>query len=103
MQPVTDETDTYDTSSDVFNDIDRIMRRYNMNESSSWVNDGSFNTTRLISDSVSGVVLGTVGSVVTSVIIKKNQTKQGFESLKCTIGGQSVATYGDEFKVGVKE
>ena len=35
--------------------------------------------------------------------IKQNQTKHGFESLKCTIGGQSVATYGDVFKVGVKE
>ena len=63
---------------------------------------GGFNTARLASDSVAGVVLGTVGGVVTSNIIKKNQIKNGFEDLKCTINGQDVATYGDEFRVGVK-
>ena len=64
--------------------------------------EGNFNTARLISDSVAGVVLGTVGGVVTSSIVKKNQVKKGFESLKCTIGGQDIATYGDEFTIGLK-
>ncbi len=64
--------------------------------------DGNFNTARLASDSIAGVVLGTAGGVITSKIVKKNQIKNGFEELKCTIGGQVVATYGDEFTVGVK-
>ncbi|MFQ6739130.1 MAG: hypothetical protein ACLRFJ_00455 [Alphaproteobacteria bacterium] len=68
-----------------------------------WRNtDGSFNTARLASDSIAGVVLGTVGGVITSTIIKKHQVEDGFEDLKCTINGQSVAAYGDEFVVGIQ-
>ncbi|MFQ6739421.1 MAG: hypothetical protein ACLRFJ_02015 [Alphaproteobacteria bacterium] len=68
-----------------------------------WRNiDGSFNTARLASDSIAGVVLGTVGGVVTSSIIKKNQVEDGFEDIKCAIGGQSVASYGDQFSVGLQ-
>lgn len=63
---------------------------------------GNFNGARLASDSVAGVVLGTVGGVVTSNIIKKNQVKGGFESLQCTVGGQMVADYGDQFQVGIR-
>ncbi|MBO4583094.1 MAG: hypothetical protein J5714_03515 [Alphaproteobacteria bacterium] len=62
--------------------------------------DGNFNTARLVSDSVAGVVLGTVGGIVTSNLVKKAQVKQGFEDIGCYIGGQSVAGYGDEFTVG---
>ena len=62
--------------------------------------EGNFNTARLASDSIAGVVLGTVGGVVTSVIVKKNQIKKGFEAIQCAIGGQTVANYGDEFVVG---
>ena len=64
--------------------------------------DGNFNGARLASDSVAGVVLGTAGGLITSSVVKKNQIKNGFEDIKCTIGGQSVADYGDEFTVGVK-
>lgn len=71
--------------------------------SSVWKTDaGKFNTARLASDSIAGVVLGTAGGIITSKIVKKNQIKNGFEDLKCTIGGQVVATYGDEFTVSVK-
>lgn len=63
--------------------------------------EGNFNTARLISDSVAGVVLGTVGGVVTSTVIKKNQVEDGFEDLRCAIGGQNVAHWGDEFVVGI--
>ena len=62
--------------------------------------EGNFNTARLASDSIAGVVLGTVGGVVTSVVVKKNQIKKGFEAIQCAIGGQTVANYGDEFVVG---
>lgn len=68
-----------------------------------WKNeDGKFNTTRLVSDSVAAVVLGTTGGLVTSSVIKKNQVKKGFEDIRCVIGGQTVADWGDQFKVGVK-
>ena len=62
--------------------------------------DGNFNTARLASDSIAGVVLGTVGGIVTANIVKKSQVKQGFEDMKCSISGQSVASFGDEFTVG---
>ena len=72
-------------------------------ERSVWKNaDGKFNTTRLASDITAGVVLGTVGGVVTGVVIKKNQVKKGFEALHCTVGGQKVAAWGDEFSVGLR-
>ena len=64
--------------------------------------EGNFNTARLISDSVAGVVLGTVGGIVTSKLVKKNQLKKGFEDLYCAIGGQAVAEYGDDFTVGLR-
>lgn len=64
--------------------------------------DGSFNYARLASDSIAGVVLGTVGGIITSNVVKKNQIKGGFEDIMCTVGGQNVASWGDEFQVGVK-
>lgn len=71
-------------------------------EASVWKTaEGKFNTTRLATDLTAGVVLGTVGGVVTGVVIKKNQVKKGFEALHCTVGGQKVADWGDEFSVGL--
>ncbi len=68
-----------------------------------WKNeDGGFNTSRLVSDSVAGVVLGTAGGLITSSVVKKNQIKGGFEDIKCTVGGQVVAGFGDEFRVGIQ-
>lgn len=64
--------------------------------------EGKFNTARLASDSIAAVVLGTTGGVVTSTVMKKHQVEDGFESLNCTIGGQTVAGWGDEFRVGVQ-
>ncbi len=67
-----------------------------------WKNaDGSFNTARLASDSIAGVVLGTAGGLITSNIVKKNQIENGFEDIKCTIGGQNVAAWGDQFRIGI--
>lgn len=71
-------------------------------ETSVWKNkEGSFNTARLLSDSVAGVVLGTAGGLITSNIVKRNQIKGGFEDIKCTIGGQVVAEFKDDFRVGL--
>ncbi len=63
---------------------------------------GKFNTSRLISDSVAGVVLGTTGALVTSKLVKKSQIKNGFDDIQCTVGGQKVADWGDEFRVGIQ-
>ena len=68
-----------------------------------WKNkEGNFNTARLASDSIAGVVLGTAGGLITSNVVKKNQVKSGFEDIQCTIGGQVVADWGDEFRVGIQ-
>lgn len=64
--------------------------------------EGNFNTARLASDSIAGVVLGTAGGLITSNVIKKNQIKGGFEDINCAIGGQTVAGFGDEFQVGIR-
>ncbi|MFQ6760158.1 MAG: hypothetical protein ACLRFM_02030 [Alphaproteobacteria bacterium] len=86
-----------------FSELDKMLDKHFVSRYSDvWKNsDGNFNTARLASDSIAGVVLGTTGGVITSKIVKKNQIKSGFESLKCTIAGQDVATYGDDFTVGV--
>ena len=64
--------------------------------------DGNFNTARLASDLTAGVVLGTVGGVVSGVVIKKKQVEKGFDALHCTGGGQTVADWGDIFNVGLR-
>jgi len=64
--------------------------------------EGNFNTSRLVSDSIAGVVLGTAGGLITSSVVKKNQIKSGFEDVVCTVGGQEVGSYGDEITVGIQ-
>lgn len=72
-------------------------------EASVWKDaDGNFNTARLASDLTAGVVLGTVGGVVSGVVIKKKQVEKGFDALHCTVGGQKVADWGDTFNVGLQ-
>ena len=65
--------------------------------------DGNFNTARLASDLTAGVVLGTVGGVVSGVVIKKKQVEKGFNALHCTVGGQTVADWGDTFRIGIQK
>lgn len=66
-----------------------------------WVNkDGKFNVARLGTDIASGVVLGTVGGLVSNAIIKKNQMEKGMDGYYCTVGDDFVADYGDEFTIG---
>ena len=64
--------------------------------------EGNFNTARLASDLTAGVVLGTVGGVVSGVVIKKKQIEKGFDALHCAVGGQTVADWGDIFNVGLR-
>lgn len=84
----------------IVNNLDKKAANF---KRSDWKNeDGKFNTSRLISDSVAGVVLGTAGGLITSSVVKKSQVKSGFEDLNCAIGGQVVAGWGDEFLVGIQ-
>lgn len=81
-----------------YSKLDNLRRQFGL---SVWRDEnGNFNTARLVSDSIAGVVLGTVGGIVTSKLVKKNQLKKGFEDIGCYVGGQSVAGFGDEFNVG---
>ena len=82
--------------------VNKIFDKYLLySERSVWKTaDGKFNTARLLSDSIAGVVLGTAGGLITANVVKKNQIEEGFEDLRCTIGGQAVADWGDEFSVG---
>ncbi len=67
-----------------------------------WRNEeGKFNTSRLLSDSIAGVVLGTAGGLITSSVMKKSQVEKGYENIGCTVGNQSVANWGDEFVIGM--
>ena len=86
-----------------FDEFDWLTERYYdlSNHTSVWKNkSGKFNTARLASDSVAGVVLGTAGGLITSNLVRKNQIRTGFEDISCTVGGQKIADWGDEFTVG---
>ena len=81
-------------------DIDSVVSTL---DRSKWKNaEGGFNTSRLLSDSIAGVVLGTAGGLITSHVVKKNQVEGGFEDIQCTVGGQVVSGWGDEFQVGIQ-
>lgn len=83
--------------------VDALNTIKNNFDISRWKNEeGKFNTARLASDSIAGVVLGTAGGLITSNVIKKNQVNNGFEDIQCTIGGQVVAGWDDQFTVGVR-
>ena len=80
--------------------LDNMFADFEINK---WKDDkGQFNTARLASDSIAGVVLGTTGGLITSKVMKKKQVEQGFEDIQCIIGNQSIAGWGDEFVVGVQ-
>lgn len=82
--------------------IDAFINNANLNKSV-WKNeDGKFNTSRLASDLTAGVVLGTVGGLVSANIIKKKQLEKGYDALHCAIGGHKVADWGDVFEVGLR-
>lgn len=90
-------------SADISKYYSRLTQLRDSLKVSAWRDaEGKFNTARLASDSIAGVVLGTVGGIVTSKLVKKNQLKKGFEDLSCNIGGQKVADYGDTFRVGLQ-
>lgn len=94
-----------DNSAEINAAKNKISSFFNSAESNASVwkdTEGKFNTARLASDLTAGVVLGTVGGVVSGVVIKKKQVEKGFEALHCTVGGQPIADWGDTFNVGLR-
>ncbi|MCL1892297.1 MAG: hypothetical protein FWF97_03360 [Alphaproteobacteria bacterium] len=92
-----------DLTTSISNTFDNLNNTMDSFGRSQWKNaEGKFNTARLISDSVAGAALGTVGGLVTHTIIKKNQLKKGFDGIHCSVDGETVADFGDEFRVGVR-
>lgn len=83
---------------------DAVNTLDNLNlQTSKWKNaEGKFNTARLASDATAGIVLGTTSALITSKLVKKHQVQDGFEDIHCTIGGQTVADWGDEFTIGIQ-
>jgi len=80
--------------------MDSIKSQYAGEKASAWKNaEGKFNTARLASDSIAGVTLGAVGGIVSAVVTKKHQIKKGFEDLNCTLSGEKIADWGDEFQI----
>ena len=87
----------------ILNAISKLDKLSSGFKTSVWKDEeGKFNTSRLISDSVAGVVLGTAGGLITSSVVKKHQVENGFEDIQCTVGGQVVAGWGDQFQVGIQ-
>ena len=82
---------------------EKILSIQNNLKKSVWKDkDGNFNKHRLLSDGIAGVVLGTAGGIITSTVMKKVQVKNGYEDISCTVNGQNIASFGDEFNVGIK-
>jgi len=102
VQPVEPVKPTVD-SARLTNAIANLDKYRSALDVSVWKDEeGNFNTSRLVSDSIAGVVLGTAGGLITSSVVKKNQIKSGFEDIVCTVGGQEVGSYGDEITVGIQ-
>ncbi len=87
---------------DAYDKLNNLQEEADLKQSV-WRNkDGKFNTMRLLSDSVAGVALGTVGGVWVHEVLRKNQIESGFEAIGCTVGGETVADFGSVFQIGFK-
>ncbi len=81
----------------------KLKRKQDSFKASAWKNaEGEFNTARLASDSIAGAAVGAVGGLLINKHVKKNQVEDGFEALGCSVRGEIVAGWGEEFSVGVK-
>ena len=67
---------------------------------SAWKNaEGKFNTSRLLSDSIAGIALGTVGGLVVNKVVKDKHVDTGFEEIGCAIDDDRVADFDDVFVI----
>ena len=80
--------------------IKSMQDAHSGDEASVWKNaDGNFNTSRLLSDSIAGVALGTVGGLVVNKLVKNNHLDTGFEEIGCSIDGNRLVNFEDEFVI----
>ena len=82
----------------------KLKRKQDTLKVSAWKGaDGQFNTARLASDSIAGAAVGAVGGLLINKHVKKNQVEDGFEALGCTVRGETVAQWGEEFSIDIKK
>jgi hypothetical protein len=82
----------------------KLKRKQDTFKVSAWKDaDGQFNTARLASDSIAGAAVGAVGGLLINKHVKKNQVEDGFEALGCTVKGETVAQWGEEFSIDIKK
>lgn len=82
----------------------KLKRKQDTLKVSAWKDaDGEFNTARLASDSIAGAAVGAVGGLLINKHVKKNQVEDGFEALGCTVRGETVAQWGEEFSIDIKK
>ena len=82
----------------------KLKRKQDTLKVSAWKDaDGQFNTARLASDSIAGAAVGAVGGLLINKHVKKNQVEDGFEALGCTVRGETVAQWGEEFSIDIKK
>ena len=80
--------------------IQNIEASHKGEKLSVWKNvEGKFNTSRLLSDSIAGVALGTVGGLVVNKLVKDHHVETGFEEIVCVIDGEQIASYDEEFVI----
>ena len=80
--------------------IQNIEAAHKGEKLSVWKNaEGKFNTSRLLSDSIAGVALGTVGGLVVNKLVKDHHVETGFEEIVCVIDGEQIASYDEEFVI----
>ena len=80
--------------------ITSIEESHTDDKVSVWKNaEGKFNTSRLLSDSIAGVALGTVGGLVVNKLVKDHHVETGFEEIVCVIDGEQIASYDEEFVI----
>jgi hypothetical protein len=87
------------------NDVERALQKVAEVEArfaadvDGWTNkDGGFNASRLGADLAGTAVVGAGAGVLTNVIMKKSQLAKGYESIRCSVGGQS-ARYGQSLAI----
>lgn len=92
---------SYSTKIHAINSAMDILNKFKYTDDTSvWTTaEGKFNTARLGTDIASGIAMGLTGGLVSNVIIKNKQIKQGIQGYQCTVDSNIIADYGDEFVI----
>ncbi|MDR2686033.1 MAG: hypothetical protein LBB23_04680 [Rickettsiales bacterium] len=71
-------------------------------DKASWLKktDGETNWKRIGFDAGAAVAVGALGGFLTNHLVKANQVDKGFDQVQCSVGGISVAGWGDQLSVG---